>query len=192
VANEFPPRPCDSPLFLEHGNHEQLERVPRKRSFKPFLSARRKCEKAPCSNGCRVVPRQNRFGVSANVTERSVGKRDRASCVEPRVVRGALVEGKADFLGLLQRLDARCHGHSDVRFAVTAILASFHISNADAGLIGTVILLTSAFGEWVAGALADQSGRVRTLQITISSGLRCSRCSAGLHKAINNFCSSAH
>jgi MFS family permease len=52
-------------------------------------------------------------------------------------------------------------------FAITAIIASFGISNADAGLIGTVTLLTSAFGGWAAGALADQVGRVRTLQITI-------------------------
>jgi MFS family permease len=52
-------------------------------------------------------------------------------------------------------------------FAITAIMASFRISNADAGLIGTVTLLTSALGGWVAGILADQFGRVRTLQITI-------------------------
>jgi MFS family permease len=52
-------------------------------------------------------------------------------------------------------------------FAIPAIIAAFHISNADAGLIGTVTLLTSAFGGWVAGALSDRFGRVRTLQITI-------------------------
>src|SRR5437764_11231616 len=52
-------------------------------------------------------------------------------------------------------------------FAIPAIIAVFHISNADAGLIGTVTLLTSAFGGWVAGALSDRFGRVRTLQITI-------------------------
>src|SRR5437588_7667056 len=52
-------------------------------------------------------------------------------------------------------------------FAIPAIIASFHITNADAGLIGTVTLLTSAFGGWFAGALADRFGRVRTLQITI-------------------------
>jgi MFS family permease len=52
-------------------------------------------------------------------------------------------------------------------FAITAIMTSFRISNADAGLIGTVTLLTSALGGWVAGVLADQFGRVRTLQITI-------------------------
>jgi MFS family permease len=52
-------------------------------------------------------------------------------------------------------------------FAIPAIIAAFHITNADAGLIGTVTLLTSAFGGWVAGILADRFGRVRTLQITI-------------------------
>lgn len=52
-------------------------------------------------------------------------------------------------------------------FAIPAIIAVFHITNADAGLIGTVTLLTSAFGGWFAGALSDRFGRVRTLQITI-------------------------
>jgi len=52
-------------------------------------------------------------------------------------------------------------------FAIPAIIAAFAITNADAGLIGTVTLLTSAFGGWVAGTLADRFGRVRTLQITV-------------------------
>src|SRR5215469_4968244 len=52
-------------------------------------------------------------------------------------------------------------------FAIPAIIATFAITNADAGLIGTVTLLTSAFGGWLAGALSDRFGRVRTLQITI-------------------------
>jgi len=52
-------------------------------------------------------------------------------------------------------------------FAIPAIIAAFALSNQDAGLIGTVTLLTSAFGGWFAGALSDRFGRVRTLQITI-------------------------
>src|SRR5436189_2275360 len=52
-------------------------------------------------------------------------------------------------------------------FAIPAIIAAFAITNADACLIGTVKLLTSAIGGWFAGALADRFGRVRTLQITI-------------------------
>ena len=53
-------------------------------------------------------------------------------------------------------------------FAIPAIIAVFAITNADAGLIGTATLLTSAFGGWFAGALSDSFGRVRTLQITIA------------------------
>ena len=53
-------------------------------------------------------------------------------------------------------------------FAIPAIVAVFAITNADAGLIGTATLLTSAFGGWFAGALSDRFGRVRTLQITIA------------------------
>jgi MFS family permease len=52
-------------------------------------------------------------------------------------------------------------------FAIPAIVATFSITNADAGLIGTVTLLTSAVGGWLAGMLADRFGRVRTLQLTI-------------------------
>jgi MFS family permease len=52
-------------------------------------------------------------------------------------------------------------------FAIPAIMAAFAISKGEAGLIGTVTLLTSAAGGWLAGALADRVGRVRTLQITV-------------------------
>jgi MFS family permease len=52
-------------------------------------------------------------------------------------------------------------------FAIPAIVATFSITNADAGLIGTVTLLTSAFGGWFAGMLADRFGRARTLQVTV-------------------------
>jgi MFS family permease len=53
-------------------------------------------------------------------------------------------------------------------FVIPAIIVAFAITNADAGLIGTVTLLTSAFGGWFGGALSDRFGRVRTLQITIA------------------------
>jgi MFS family permease len=53
-------------------------------------------------------------------------------------------------------------------FAIPAIITAFTLRNEDAGLIGTVTLLTSAFGGWFAGALSDRFGRVRTLQITIA------------------------
>jgi MFS family permease len=53
-------------------------------------------------------------------------------------------------------------------FAIPAIIAEFAINNADAGLIGTATLLSSAVGGWTAGAVSDRLGRVRTLQITIA------------------------
>src|SRR6516164_1688426 len=52
-------------------------------------------------------------------------------------------------------------------FAIPAIVATFSITNTEAGLIGTVTLLTSSLGGWFAGMLADRFGRVSTLQITI-------------------------
>jgi hypothetical protein len=48
-------------------------------------------------------------------------------------------------------------------FAIPAIIAAFSITNADAGLIGTVTLVTSASGGWFAGMLADRFGRGRML-----------------------------
>jgi MFS family permease len=50
---------------------------------------------------------------------------------------------------------------------IPAVIVAFNLTNADAGLIGTVTLLTSAFGGWLAGILADRFGRVRILQFTI-------------------------
>jgi MFS family permease len=64
-------------------------------------------------------------------------------------------------------------------FAIPAIIAAFSISNADAGLIGTATLLSSAIGGWVAGALADRVG------------LQSSRSCAALRKAIPSFLPSA-
>ena len=53
-------------------------------------------------------------------------------------------------------------------FAIPAIVAAFSITNADAGRIATATLVASALGGWIAGALSDRIGRVRTLQITIA------------------------
>ena len=53
------------------------------------------------------------------------------------------------------------------RFVIPSLLALWHISTGQAGVLGTITLLVSAFGGWVAGALSDRWGRVRVLQITI-------------------------
>jgi len=50
---------------------------------------------------------------------------------------------------------------------IPTLIASWHVSRTEAGLIGGVTLATSALGGWIGGALADRIGRVRTLQVTI-------------------------
>jgi MFS family permease len=53
-------------------------------------------------------------------------------------------------------------------FAVPALIAVWHISNAQAGLLATSALMISAFGGWVAGMLADRMGRARLLMIMVA------------------------
>ena len=60
-----------------------------------------------------------------------------------------------------------CSRRSDVRLVIPALIATWHVSNTEAGLISAVTLITSALGGWFGGALADRYGRVRALQITI-------------------------
>jgi MFS family permease len=52
-------------------------------------------------------------------------------------------------------------------FVIPSLIAAWHISQGQAGLLGTVALLISAVGGWLAGTLADRFGRVRILQLTI-------------------------
>jgi MFS family permease len=50
---------------------------------------------------------------------------------------------------------------------IPTLLTLWGISHADAGLVGTVTLLVSALGGWIAGAMSDRFGRVRVLQISV-------------------------
>jgi MFS family permease len=52
-------------------------------------------------------------------------------------------------------------------FVISTLIAAWHISKGQAGLLGTAALLISAVGGWLGGLLADRFGRVRVLQITI-------------------------
>jgi len=52
-------------------------------------------------------------------------------------------------------------------FVIPSLLSLWHISTGQAGVLGTITLLVSALGGWLAGALADRWGRVRVLQVTI-------------------------
>src|ERR1700734_2253097 len=52
-------------------------------------------------------------------------------------------------------------------YVVPTVIGAWGISTGTAGTIRPVTLLTSCFGGWFAGALADRFGRVRVLQIAI-------------------------
>ena len=52
-------------------------------------------------------------------------------------------------------------------FVIPSLIAAWHISKGEAGLLAAVVLLISAVGGWLAGLLADRFGRARILQITI-------------------------
>ena len=52
-------------------------------------------------------------------------------------------------------------------FVIPSLVAAWHISQGQAGLLGTAALLISAVGGWLAGTLADRFGRTRILQLTI-------------------------
>jgi MFS family permease len=53
-------------------------------------------------------------------------------------------------------------------FAVPTLIATWHITGGQAGLLATAALLISAVGGWAAGLVADRYGRVRVLQFTIA------------------------
>jgi MFS family permease len=52
-------------------------------------------------------------------------------------------------------------------FVIPTLIAAWHMSKAQAGMLSTVALLISAVGGWLAGLLADRYGRTRILQVTI-------------------------
>src|SRR6201987_597115 len=52
-------------------------------------------------------------------------------------------------------------------FVISSLVAAWHMRRAQAGLLGTAVLLISALGGWLAGTLADRFGRARILQLTI-------------------------
>jgi MFS family permease len=52
-------------------------------------------------------------------------------------------------------------------FVVPSLIAAWHITRGQAGMLATATLLVSSAGGWLAGVLADRFGRVRVLKLTI-------------------------
>jgi MFS family permease len=50
---------------------------------------------------------------------------------------------------------------------IPTLIALWHMSKGQAGILGTTVLVMAALGGWIAGMLADRYGRVRILQATI-------------------------
>ena len=50
---------------------------------------------------------------------------------------------------------------------IPTLIALWHMSTGEAGILGTAVLIMAALGGWIAGLLSDRYGRVRILQITI-------------------------
>lgn len=53
-------------------------------------------------------------------------------------------------------------------FLIPTLIAVWGISAAEAGLLGTAALISSAFGGWIAGMLCDRLGRVRIMALSIA------------------------
>ena len=53
-------------------------------------------------------------------------------------------------------------------FVIPSLIALWHISKGQAGILAAATLIISAVGGWLAGLLADRYGRARVLQITIA------------------------
>jgi MFS family permease len=64
-------------------------------------------------------------------------------------------------------------------FVMPTLLMLWRISHAEAGLLASVALASSALGGWIAGILADRFGRLRVLTVTIL-WLGVSSCLCGL------------
>jgi MFS family permease len=52
-------------------------------------------------------------------------------------------------------------------FVISTLIAVWHMSAGQAGLLATAVLIISAVGGWLAGLLADRFGRSLILQVTI-------------------------
>jgi MFS family permease len=53
-------------------------------------------------------------------------------------------------------------------FLIPTLIAAWQLTKAQAGLLGTAALISSAVGGWIAGMLCDRIGRVRVMKLAIA------------------------
>lgn len=63
----------------------------------------------------------------------------------------------------LEAADAQVFG-----LVLPTLMALWHLSEGQGGLLASVTLVCTALGGWLAGAASDRWGRVRVLQVTIA------------------------
>src|SRR5262245_44858424 len=71
--------------------------------------------------------------------------------------------GRAAFWATFGGWAIDAYNQMTLGFVLPTVTAAFALSSTQAGLLGTVGLVTSAVGGALAGALADAIGRVRVL-----------------------------
>src|SRR5262245_19207421 len=77
--------------------------------------------------------------------------------------------GRAAFWATFGGWALDAYNQMTVGFVLPAVTATFALSTTQAGLLGSVALVTSAVGGAIAGAVADALGRVRVLIFSIAS-----------------------
>jgi len=77
--------------------------------------------------------------------------------------------GRAAFWATFAGWALDAYNQMTLGFVLPAVTAAFALSTAQAGLLGSVGMVTSAVGGAMAGALADAIGRVRVLILSIGS-----------------------
>src|SRR5262245_27083397 len=77
--------------------------------------------------------------------------------------------GRAAFWATFGGWALDAYNQMTLGFVLPAVTAAFALSTTQAGLLGSVGMVTSAVGGAMAGALADAIGRVRVLILSIGS-----------------------
>jgi hypothetical protein len=85
------------------------------------------------------------------------------------LVLDAVPAGRAAFWATFGGWALDAYNQMTVGFVLPAVTAAFALSTTQAGLLGSVGMVTSAVGGAMAGALADAIGRVRVLILSIGS-----------------------
>jgi MFS family permease len=76
-------------------------------------------------------------------------------------------EGKRAFFASFGGWVADAFDFMVFSFVLASLIDLWHLDRGQAGLLGTVTLIFSSLGGWIAGILADRYGRVKVLQGTI-------------------------